>query len=266
MPWFKVDDGLHSHPKWDDVSLAAAGLWMMAGSYASHYLTDGEISHRRVLRLGGTPELAAELVDAGLWIETDDGYQFHDWHDYQPTRAEVEEQRDRQREQTRQRVRKHRESKRTSNAGVTRVTADPCNAPVTHAPTRPDPTNTRTIDQPATPVDPFTQFWDTYPRKVGKRKAQAAYKTALKRASPEAIQAGAERYRDDPNREDAYTAHPTTWLNRDGWDDPPLPTGTSPPEAKPTRIPPRFDPAALRPDNAIPMPDNIRQLLTGETA
>jgi hypothetical protein len=36
--------------------------------------------------------------------------------------------------------------------------------------------------------------------------------------------AGAERYRDDPNRTDEFTAHPTTWLNRDGWNDAPLPS------------------------------------------
>lgn len=36
-----------------------------------------------------------------------------------------------------------------------------------------------------------------------------------------------ERYRDDPNRDDGYTAHPTTWLNRDGWDDDPLPARTN---------------------------------------
>ncbi len=35
--------------------------------------------------------------------------------------------------------------------------------------------------------------------------------------------AGAQRLRDDPNREPAFTPHPTTWLNRDGWQDEPCP-------------------------------------------
>lgn len=69
----------------------------------------------------------------------------------------------------------------------------------------------------------FEDFWATYPRKVGKRKAFGAFKQALRRADAATITAGAERYRDDPNRELAYTAHPTTWLNRDGWSDDPLP-------------------------------------------
>lgn len=77
--------------------------------------------------------------------------------------------------------------------------------------------------QPATEPDRFNEFWDIYPRSAGKPKAGAAYKRARRRASQQAIIDGARRYASDPNREDAYTAHATTWLNRDGWNDPPLP-------------------------------------------
>lgn len=73
------------------------------------------------------------------------------------------------------------------------------------------------------PGDDFDAFWATYPRRVGKPKALAAYTKATGRASPSVILDGARRYRDDPHREAAFTAHPTTWLNRDGWDDDPLP-------------------------------------------
>jgi hypothetical protein len=31
------------------------------------------------------------------------------------------------------------------------------------------------------------------------------------------------RYRNDPNREPEFTAHPATWLNAGRWDDDPLP-------------------------------------------
>jgi Helix-turn-helix domain len=73
----------------------------------------------------------------------------------------------------------------------------------------------------------FDRFWIAYPRKVGKRKAHQAWLRAIRRASVSAIFAGAERYRDDPNRDPAFTAHATTWLNRDGWDDEPLPVRIS---------------------------------------
>jgi len=70
----------------------------------------------------------------------------------------------------------------------------------------------------------FEEFWAVYPRKVGKPKAQDAWRRAVARASSAAVLAGAVAYRDDPNREAGFTAHPTTWLNRDGWADAPLPT------------------------------------------
>jgi len=69
----------------------------------------------------------------------------------------------------------------------------------------------------------FAIFWETYPLKVGKRTAGTAFERAARRASPARIIEGAIRYANDPNREQAYTAHPTTWLNRDGWEDAPLP-------------------------------------------
>ena len=105
MPWFKVDDGLHSHPKFMDLPLESVGLWTMAGAFSSAYLTDGLITHRQVARLGGTEDDARALVDAGLWDEADNGYKFHDWEDYQPTRAQVESERAAARERMRKRRR-----------------------------------------------------------------------------------------------------------------------------------------------------------------
>ncbi len=78
----------------------------------------------------------------------------------------------------------------------------------------------------------FAEFWQTYPRRVGRRKALEAFRRALQRARLEEILDGARRYRDDPHREPEFTAHPTTWLNRDGWEDDPLPprrAGPGPP-------------------------------------
>lgn len=82
-------------------------------------------------------------------------------------------------------------------------------------------------EQPSSePLDHFDEFWTVYPRKVGKPKAKAAYERALRRSSPEQILVGAHRYATDPNRAAEFTAHPTTWLNRDGWADDPLPERT----------------------------------------
>lgn len=72
-------------------------------------------------------------------------------------------------------------------------------------------------------TEAFEQFWKTYPRREGKRKAAAAFDRALKRAPLETIMDGAARYANDPNRVDQYTKHAERWLNSDGWDDDPLP-------------------------------------------
>lgn len=69
----------------------------------------------------------------------------------------------------------------------------------------------------------FDAFWRVYPRRVGKQAARRAYERALRHADAGVIYRGACRYRDDPNRADQYTAHPTTWLNAGRWDDDPLP-------------------------------------------
>lgn len=93
MPWFRVDDGFHSHPKVLATSLAARGLWATAGSWSMHHLTDGMVPDHVLASLGGTPELAAELVAAGLWKRRKNGWLFHDWEKKNPTKEAVEKDR-----------------------------------------------------------------------------------------------------------------------------------------------------------------------------
>lgn len=99
MPWFKVDDGFHGHPKVVELSLEAVGVWTLAGSWCSSYLTDGEINLRSIRRIGGDEPQATELVASGLWLEVSPGvYQFKDWDEYQPLKASVEAEREAARE------------------------------------------------------------------------------------------------------------------------------------------------------------------------
>ncbi len=69
----------------------------------------------------------------------------------------------------------------------------------------------------------FDDFWRVYPLKHGKQDALKAWAKAVKRAPPAVIISGAQRYRDDPNRDDAHTKWAQGWLNSARWDDPPLP-------------------------------------------
>jgi hypothetical protein len=82
------------------------------------------------------------------------------------------------------------------------------------------------------PRSRFEDFWSLVPpgRKVKRPKAEAAYRAAVKRAGdPQIVIDGMRRYAADPNLPDPkgpeanFIMHPTTWLNGDCWNDPPLP-------------------------------------------
>lgn len=75
----------------------------------------------------------------------------------------------------------------------------------------------------------FQEFWDVYPRRVGKAAALRAFRKALKQADVQVILEGARRYAADPNLpEKQFIPHPSTWLNRGSWDDEPLPQREQP--------------------------------------
>ena len=93
MPWFKVDDGFHGHPKVVELSLAAVGIWALSGSWCAKYLTDGVITLRAIERMEGDEALALELVARGLWLEVAGGYEFKDWAEYQPLKVAIEAER-----------------------------------------------------------------------------------------------------------------------------------------------------------------------------
>jgi hypothetical protein len=95
---------------------------------------------------------------------------------------------------------------------------------------RPDKNDDITITTKRKPTkrEPFNKgfdtFWAVYPKKDDKPLAKRSFEKALDRSNLELIIAGAERYRDDPNREDLFTKNPSTWLNADAWENGPLPS------------------------------------------
>lgn len=148
MPWFKVDDNLAFHGKTVAAGNAALGLWVRAGSWSAQTLTEGFVPEHMIAAFGGTKS-AGSLLSCGLWDRVDGGYQFHDWHEYQPSRESVENERraakDRQQRardkarQAKEATQSHRDdhdSSRVSNGVSHGVTQ----ALVTVPPTRPDPT------------------------------------------------------------------------------------------------------------------------------
>ena len=70
----------------------------------------------------------------------------------------------------------------------------------------------------------FDQFWSVWPDKRAKGTARKAWRAAVQSSgSIHLVVAGAEQYRDDPNRDPRFTKHAATWLRGECWSDPPLP-------------------------------------------
>jgi hypothetical protein len=105
---------------------------------------------------------------------------------------------------------------------------------------------------PATPASEkyhpeFLKFYAAYPRKEGKGAAYKAWQRAISRGvTNDALLEGAERYRDDPNREPSFTKHPATWLNAGCHDDEPLPKRGGQDGRQGRRPDPKEDPRSIR--------------------
>lgn len=88
MPWFRVEDSFHQHPKVLKAGNAAVGLWVRCGTWSSQYLTDGFIP-ANIAATYGRPREIRQLVTARLWSEQDGGFLMTDYLDYNPSAAEV---------------------------------------------------------------------------------------------------------------------------------------------------------------------------------
>ena len=161
MAWFKTDDALHSHPKARKAGLHAMGLWIVSGSHAMQYMSDGFVPEWFVASWPQGRKHAASLVSAGLWAvdETagERGWRFRDWEHYQPTREEIEADKESARERQRRFREARRDAKRRSQErstdkaieamrnGVTNdVTNGVTNDPP--LPSRPDPAPSISIE------------------------------------------------------------------------------------------------------------------------
>ena len=102
MPWARLDDGFHDHPKVDGLSLAAVGLYTLCLTWAHRHrktaIVPGHITEARVAKLAGkhARALALELEAARLWdVEPNlGGWVIHDFTDYLPKERDPQERRD----------------------------------------------------------------------------------------------------------------------------------------------------------------------------
>jgi hypothetical protein len=90
MPFGLTSDDFYDHPKVVDAPDSAIALWTRAQSYCMRHLTDGRVTDRQARRLCDNPEEGIKyLIESGLWERDDTGYRFHDWADYNPSRADI---------------------------------------------------------------------------------------------------------------------------------------------------------------------------------
>ena len=166
MPWFKVDDTLHGHPKTRKAGLAAMGMWVLAGSYSGQYVTEGFIPEWWVSAIPQGRRHAARLVTAGFWEpfvkDGEPGWIFHDWNKFQPSKAKIEADRAAARDRQKAWRKKRREN---TSHGVTNGVTDDVTHGVGHgSPTRPVPT--RPLPSVTTSVETSHQSLRSVPRKA----------------------------------------------------------------------------------------------------
>lgn len=94
MSWIRIDDRAPWHRKILDAGPAAAWLWVCGLAYANQQTAhDGFIPEAAIpfLPIRNAESLVPDLLRVGLWDRLDRGYLIHDYHDFQPTKEEVEE-------------------------------------------------------------------------------------------------------------------------------------------------------------------------------
>lgn len=133
MSWLKIDDAIGEHRKTRRLlragGTAAFGLHALALVHCSRYLTDGHVETEFVeetldaARVKGKQR--AQIVDAlvthGQWTVAADGWQIHGYLDHNPSRHDVEQQREKDRQRKakgRQTQAERREDDQRTGPGV----------------------------------------------------------------------------------------------------------------------------------------------------
>jgi len=93
--WLKVVASITKQPKFMTISPSASWLWLGGVGYCRESDTDGFIPNAVMPTLAPTVSLptkhAKVLCDAGLWERVEGGYRVHDYLDWNPSKADLEE-------------------------------------------------------------------------------------------------------------------------------------------------------------------------------
>lgn len=221
MAWGKVDDNLAFHPKVAMAGNEAMGLWVRAMSYSCQQLTDGFIPAVIVQSMQGD-KAAAKLVDVGLWIKVENGYQFKDWNEYQPSAVATKERKAEIAEKRSMAGKKGMEARYANKSDNKPLTNDVTNEQQTSNPEPEPEPNIKDLfnDVERAPYsDDFEAFWKSYPRRQAKGDAWKAWSQLRKQKllpALDVLTVAAESY-GRRSTEPKYVKLPGGWLREHRW-------------------------------------------------
>lgn len=168
----------------------------------------------KVLSIGISEELdplkAVEALIKTKWIDLDTDLFIHDWQEWQEQWYKAMEARERDKE----RKRRERAEKKLASQKSPPVKKE---EPAISTPKETIPTPEEEKPKAEAYSKDFEDFWEVYPRKVGKGDAYKKYKTRIKDGwSPAELLAAAKNYRTkvlNDKTEPKYIKHPKTFLS-----------------------------------------------------
>lgn len=96
MPFLNLDDNFAEHLKVDGLTDSAFRLHVAGLCHCARLMTDGYIEGSKVSRLVPRFKKSSleELLRGGLWLKAVGGYQVHDYLDWNRSKAEIEEKKE----------------------------------------------------------------------------------------------------------------------------------------------------------------------------
>jgi hypothetical protein len=144
VSWVRLDDGFPRHPKVRRLSPVAFVLHVSAMCWSAEQLTDGMILDHQLhdvsdLSPKQVAKSVAELLGRGLWEAVDGAYLIHDYLDYNPSRADVEKEREAKKARQRRWLESKKGRARDASLDASRDASRDAAPTPTPTPTRPDP-------------------------------------------------------------------------------------------------------------------------------
>lgn len=184
---------------------------------SAYDLSDGKVLTKRLRKICNSADVQNSLLELESkgFVSTDgDTIVITNYSKYNPTRAEIEDMR----EKNRRYVRAYRAKTKGLTQDLVRGTEEEEEVESIKPPS--SPTSKGTTEQ--WELD-FDVFWSKYPRKVGKPAAKKAYRGARKKTDATTIYQGLVMHIPywQARNEIEFVPHASTWLNQERWADRP---------------------------------------------